>query len=167
MRSSGELRGAAKPAAAGQSALAIAPTSNGAGLCALDQGEPPIPVLHSRVDLFERSCRRTGAFRDSHPARLARGSTFTPASLAARPANALGGIDRYLRPGVEAGVLGLWGFSGGRLLASRKKGEGRSEKRITTLIPRAFCGNIDIKELIPGATLFLPVFVTGARAPAR
>ncbi|MBV9243373.1 MAG: acetamidase/formamidase family protein [Methylobacteriaceae bacterium] len=35
--------------------------------------------------------------------------------------------------------------------------------RLTSLIPRAFGGNLDNKELVPGATLFLPVFVEGAR----
>jgi acetamidase/formamidase len=34
--------------------------------------------------------------------------------------------------------------------------------RITSLIPRAMGGNLDNKELVPGATLFLPVFVPGA-----
>jgi acetamidase/formamidase len=34
--------------------------------------------------------------------------------------------------------------------------------RITSLIPRAMGGNLDNKELIPGATLYLPVFVPGA-----
>jgi acetamidase/formamidase len=34
--------------------------------------------------------------------------------------------------------------------------------RITSLIPRAMGGNLDNKELIPGAKLFLPVFVPGA-----
>ena len=34
--------------------------------------------------------------------------------------------------------------------------------RITSLIPRAMGGNLDNKELIPGAKLFLPVFVAGA-----
>jgi acetamidase/formamidase len=34
--------------------------------------------------------------------------------------------------------------------------------RITSLIPRAMGGNIDNKELIPGAKLYLPVFVPGA-----
>ena len=33
--------------------------------------------------------------------------------------------------------------------------------RVTSLIPRAFGGNLDNKELLPGATLFLPVFVDG------
>jgi acetamidase/formamidase len=33
--------------------------------------------------------------------------------------------------------------------------------RVTSLIPRAFGGNLDNKELVPGATLFLPVFVEG------
>ena len=33
--------------------------------------------------------------------------------------------------------------------------------RVTSLIPRAFGGNLDNKELTPGATLFLPVFVEG------
>jgi acetamidase/formamidase len=33
--------------------------------------------------------------------------------------------------------------------------------RVTSLIPRAFGGNLDNKELTPGATLFLPVFVDG------
>lgn len=34
--------------------------------------------------------------------------------------------------------------------------------RITSLIPRAMGGNLDNKELRPGARLFLPVFVAGA-----
>jgi acetamidase/formamidase len=34
--------------------------------------------------------------------------------------------------------------------------------RITSLIPRAMGGNLDNKELVPGAKLFLPVFVPGA-----
>ena len=34
--------------------------------------------------------------------------------------------------------------------------------RITSLIPRAMGGNLDNKELMPGAKLFLPVFVPGA-----
>ena len=34
--------------------------------------------------------------------------------------------------------------------------------RITSLIPRAMGGNLDNKELIPGAKLYLPVFVPGA-----
>jgi acetamidase/formamidase len=33
--------------------------------------------------------------------------------------------------------------------------------RITSLVPRAMGGNLDNKELLPGATLFLPVFVPG------
>lgn len=34
--------------------------------------------------------------------------------------------------------------------------------RVTTNVPRAFGGNMDNKELKPGATLFLPVFAEGA-----
>lgn len=34
--------------------------------------------------------------------------------------------------------------------------------RCTSIIPRAFGGNLDNKELIAGATLYLPVFVEGA-----
>ncbi|WP_424629930.1 acetamidase/formamidase family protein [Bradyrhizobium sp. SYSU BS000235] len=34
--------------------------------------------------------------------------------------------------------------------------------RITSLIPRAMGGNLDNKELLPGAKLYLPVFVPGA-----
>ena len=34
--------------------------------------------------------------------------------------------------------------------------------RITSLIPRAMGGNLDNKELVPGAKLYLPVFVPGA-----
>jgi len=34
--------------------------------------------------------------------------------------------------------------------------------RISSLVPRAMGGNIDLKELTPGAKLFLPVFVPGA-----
>ena len=34
--------------------------------------------------------------------------------------------------------------------------------RITSLIPRAMGGNLDNKELVPGAKLLLPVFVPGA-----
>lgn len=34
--------------------------------------------------------------------------------------------------------------------------------RQTSLVPRAFGGNIDNKELVAGATLYLPVFVEGA-----
>lgn len=32
----------------------------------------------------------------------------------------------------------------------------------SSIVPRAFGGNLDNKELVPGATLFLPVFVPGA-----
>ncbi len=32
---------------------------------------------------------------------------------------------------------------------------------VTSIIPRAFGGNLDNKELVPGATLFLPVFADG------
>lgn len=35
-------------------------------------------------------------------------------------------------------------------------------KRCTSVVPRAFGGNLDNKELTPGASLFLPVFVPGA-----
>ncbi|KLK90478.1 amidase [Microvirga vignae] len=35
-------------------------------------------------------------------------------------------------------------------------------KRCTSVVPRAFGGNLDNKELTPGTTLFLPVFVAGA-----
>ena len=34
--------------------------------------------------------------------------------------------------------------------------------RITSLVPRAMGGNLDNKELRPGVTLYLPVFVPGA-----
>ena len=34
--------------------------------------------------------------------------------------------------------------------------------RITSIVPRAMGGNLDNKELIPGARLYLPVFVPGA-----
>jgi acetamidase/formamidase len=34
--------------------------------------------------------------------------------------------------------------------------------RISSLIPRAMGGNLDNKELVPGTTLYLPVFVPGA-----
>jgi acetamidase/formamidase len=34
--------------------------------------------------------------------------------------------------------------------------------RISSLVPRAMGGNIDLKELVPDTTLFLPVFVPGA-----
>ncbi len=34
--------------------------------------------------------------------------------------------------------------------------------RISSLVPRAIGGNLDNKELVPGATLYLPVFVPGA-----
>jgi acetamidase/formamidase len=37
-----------------------------------------------------------------------------------------------------------------------------NRERITTVIPGPFGGNIDLKELIEGATVFLPVFVDGA-----
>ncbi len=37
-----------------------------------------------------------------------------------------------------------------------------SWRRCTSIIPRAFGGNLDNKELVAGATLFLPVFVAGA-----
>lgn len=33
--------------------------------------------------------------------------------------------------------------------------------RVSSLVPRAFGGNLDLKELVPGAALFLPVFVPG------
>lgn len=35
-------------------------------------------------------------------------------------------------------------------------------RRITSIVPRAHGGNLDNKELVPGATLYLPVFVPGA-----
>jgi acetamidase/formamidase len=35
-------------------------------------------------------------------------------------------------------------------------------RRLTTVVPRAFGGNIDNRELVAGSTLFLPVFVPGA-----
>lgn len=35
--------------------------------------------------------------------------------------------------------------------------------RCTSIIPRAFGGNLDNKELVAGSTLYLPVFVEGAR----
>jgi len=34
--------------------------------------------------------------------------------------------------------------------------------RITSIVPRSMGGNLDNKELLPGASLFLPVFVEGA-----
>jgi len=34
--------------------------------------------------------------------------------------------------------------------------------RLTSLVPRAFGGNLDLKELVVGSTLHLPVFVPGA-----
>ena len=34
--------------------------------------------------------------------------------------------------------------------------------RITSIVPRAHGGNLDLKELVAGATLYLPVFVEGA-----
>ncbi len=34
--------------------------------------------------------------------------------------------------------------------------------RITSIVPRAHGGNLDLKELVAGATLYLPVFVDGA-----
>jgi acetamidase/formamidase len=34
--------------------------------------------------------------------------------------------------------------------------------KITSLVPRAMGGNLDLKELVAGTTLFLPVFVPGA-----
>ncbi len=34
--------------------------------------------------------------------------------------------------------------------------------RITSIVPRAHGGNMDLKELVAGSTLFLPVFVDGA-----
>ena len=34
--------------------------------------------------------------------------------------------------------------------------------RLTSLVPRAFGGNLDLKELVAGSTLHLPVFVPGA-----
>lgn len=37
----------------------------------------------------------------------------------------------------------------------------KSWGRLTSLVPRAFGGNIDNKELVAGTTLFLPVFVEG------
>src|SRR5208282_1191044 len=33
--------------------------------------------------------------------------------------------------------------------------------RITSIVPRAHGGNLDNKELVPGATLYLPIFVEG------
>ena len=33
--------------------------------------------------------------------------------------------------------------------------------RVTSLVPRAFGGNLDNKELVAGTTLYLPVFVAG------
>lgn len=38
--------------------------------------------------------------------------------------------------------------------------------RLNTLVPREFGGNLDNKELIDGSTLFLPVFVEGAKFSA-
>ena len=38
----------------------------------------------------------------------------------------------------------------------------KSWGRITSIVPRAHGGNLDNKELVAGATLFLPVFVEGA-----
>lgn len=35
--------------------------------------------------------------------------------------------------------------------------------RVSTVEPRAYGGNIDNKELVPGSSLFLPVFVPGAK----
>jgi acetamidase/formamidase len=35
-------------------------------------------------------------------------------------------------------------------------------RRITSIVPRAHGGNLDNKELVAGATLFLPIFVEGA-----
>jgi acetamidase/formamidase len=35
--------------------------------------------------------------------------------------------------------------------------------RVSSLVPRAFGGNIDNKELVAGSTLYLPVFVEGGR----
>ena len=37
----------------------------------------------------------------------------------------------------------------------------RAWGRITSIVPRALGGNLDNKELVPGTTLFLPVFVPG------
>lgn len=37
-----------------------------------------------------------------------------------------------------------------------------SWKRVTSIVPRAFGGNLDLKELVAGTTIFLPVFVDGA-----
>ncbi len=34
--------------------------------------------------------------------------------------------------------------------------------RVTTIVPREFGGNLDLKELVAGATLYLPVFTRGA-----
>ena len=36
-------------------------------------------------------------------------------------------------------------------------------RRLSSVVPRAFGGNIDNRELVAGTTLFLPVFVNGAR----
>lgn len=38
----------------------------------------------------------------------------------------------------------------------------REWRRLTSVVPRAFGGNIDDRELVAGATLYLPVFVEGA-----
>ncbi|WP_340109308.1 acetamidase/formamidase family protein [Pikeienuella sp. HZG-20] len=69
-----------------------------------------------------------------------------PLDLEAKTARLPWGLDLPLRP--FFGVMGVapppeWG-------------------RITTLIPRAHGGNLDNKELGPGATLYLPVMVEGA-----
>ena len=37
---------------------------------------------------------------------------------------------------------------------------------LSSIVPGDFGGNIDLKEMVPGATLFLPVFVAGARFSA-
>lgn len=56
------------------------------------------------------------------------------------------GTDLPLRP--FFGVMGVAPIPGWR--------------RITSIVPRSMGGNLDNKELVPGATLFLPVFNEGA-----
>jgi acetamidase/formamidase len=40
-------------------------------------------------------------------------------------------------------------------------------RRLTSVIPRAFGGNIDNRELVAGATLYLPEYPGGAAIASR
>ncbi|MBM3516421.1 MAG: amidase [Alphaproteobacteria bacterium] len=85
-----------------------------------------------------------GTLPEDFPDRRLMHIALDEAAMVARPP---WGIDIPLRP--FFGVIGLapppaWGA-------------------ITSIIPRAHGGNMDIKELVPGTILYLPVFNDGAR----